>query len=598
MLQIKNLFRLIIYSCTIVLALACGGGGGGSSSRPTSTDVLISGSADDSTGLSKPKFKVSSANLKLSVLDLNTNRLLSSSNVSYDPTTGIYSVQIPKGTPISMSFTENGSTVLSRVLSATDTVSSTTKVVNLVTHLQGVRALKNMGDNSVTVDVALAAVNAELFSSSAPLEADLSITKLPQSMQVALLTFREAASDVQANASTLATLSTVLVEPTATFESHYTSTLRQNLSLADLSNSVSVTNDIGYRSSVRTIDGHVIPFDIYSSFKVIPEGNLSGIGVAFSNLYSSEDDADIADSVARTDYNSSVAISGFEMMETEVTVGMYVYFLNSAQGLIDQFGSSATTDTTSSFTFSTPKSLYRAAMSLSDYCGIIMTVNGVLLPFQITPGDLSGFYTQKPKQDSDVDPFVTFQKSRMTGTAAELITFEASPGRDHFPMCFITQTEAKQFCAWLGVNYRLPTVYEWMYAAKGGNPTADFGTSTGEMNPRSSDNTLITTSYLANIQGASRNQGGTKNLSSNQTLPNGYGLRDMSGSVYEWTYFSEEDSAGAIIPNNGLRYIMGGSYGSTKLSGASVWSRYAAGAESIFAADLGFRVLYSNSRAR
>jgi hypothetical protein len=195
MLKIKNLFRLIIYSCTIVLALACGGGGGGSSSSPTSTDVLISGSADDSTGLSKPKFKVSSANLKLSVLDLNTNRLLSSSNVSYDATTGIYSVQIPKGTPISMSFTENGSTVLSRVLSATDTVSSTTKVVNLVTHLQGVRALKNMGDNSVTVDVALAAVNAELFSSSAPLEADLSITKLPQSMQVALLTFREAASD-------------------------------------------------------------------------------------------------------------------------------------------------------------------------------------------------------------------------------------------------------------------------------------------------------------------------------------------------------------------------------------------------------------------
>ena len=247
-----QLSSLAFCSSLLALALACGGSS--SSSSPTSTDVIISGLADDTTGLSKPSFKVSSANLQLSVLDLNTNQVQPSSNVTYESTTGAYSVRIPVGTPISLSFTDGGNTVLSRVLSSTDTASSATKMVNLVTHLQAVRTLKNMsGNGSAAVDTALAAVNAELFGLTAPTEAGLSLTKLPQSMQVALLTFREAASDVQKNALALETLSSALTQPSATFNSYYRSILSGNV--AALNTSAAVTNVINGQLFANIYDG-------------------------------------------------------------------------------------------------------------------------------------------------------------------------------------------------------------------------------------------------------------------------------------------------------------------------------------------------------
>ena len=67
-----------------------------------------------------------------------------------------------------------------------------------------------------------------------------------------------------------------------------------------------------------------------------------------------------------------------------------------------------------------------------------------------------------------------------------------------------------------GNGYRLPTVDEWMYAAKGGQ---EFGYS-------GSDN-------LGEV-GWYNNNSGRKTHPVAQKVPNGYGLYDMSGNVEEW----------------------------------------------------------------
>jgi formylglycine-generating enzyme required for sulfatase activity len=188
----------------------------------------------------------------------------------------------------------------------------------------------------------------------------------------------------------------------------------------------------------------------------------------------------------------------------------------------------------------------------------------------------------------------------MMGENNEVVNFSIQPGRNDYPMCFVSQSDAKEFCAWLGINYRLPTVYEWMYAAKGGNPLADFATSNGDIRNTDALDNVIPGNYRANIQGFATETTSTKDIYKQPTVANGYGLRDMSGSVYEWTYFIEEDqAAGSTLPNNGFRYIMGGSYGTTNFSGAAVWNKGRISySESVFAADLGFRVLYSSNRAQ
>ena len=88
-------------------------------------------------------------------------------------------------------------------------------------------------------------------------------------------------------------------------------------------------------------------------------------------------------------------------------------------------------------------------------------------------------------------------------------------------------------CNFNANGYRLPSVEEWRYAAEGGISYKYSG----------SDNLDEVGWYDGNS--------GNRTHPVAQKKPNGYGLYDMSGSVWEWCWDSNSD---------GLRYYCGGSW--------------------------------------
>jgi formylglycine-generating enzyme required for sulfatase activity/nitrate/TMAO reductase-like tetraheme cytochrome c subunit len=118
------------------------------------------------------------------------------------------------------------------------------------------------------------------------------------------------------------------------------------------------------------------------------------------------------------------------------------------------------------------------------------------------------------------------------------------------PAITMTHYSAEIFCRWLsartGRTYRLPTEAEWEYAARGGTETPYFF----EGSPRKyssaglwnrvfgADTTVINTyvTYAENSGGRTGEPTGVK--------PNPWGLRNMTGNVWEYT-LDEWDGGGA-----------------------------------------------------
>ncbi|MFV2040319.1 MAG: formylglycine-generating enzyme family protein [Acidimicrobiales bacterium] len=100
---------------------------------------------------------------------------------------------------------------------------------------------------------------------------------------------------------------------------------------------------------------------------------------------------------------------------------------------------------------------------------------------------------------------------------------------DH-PVVQVCSGDAAAYCAWAGLE--LPTEEEWEYAARGGLISADF--TWGVDDPQETNPVANTWQGRFPYEN-NELDGYTRTSPVGRYPPNGYGLYDMSGNVWEWT---------------------------------------------------------------
>jgi formylglycine-generating enzyme required for sulfatase activity len=137
---------------------------------------------------------------------------------------------------------------------------------------------------------------------------------------------------------------------------------------------------------------------------------------------------------------------------------------------------------------------------------------------------------------------------------------EPPAGRGRHPVVLVRYEDAVAYCGWLSAvterTVRLPTEAEWEKAARGGVE--------GKRYPWGDEIAPIHCNYLTDP--AAKHQRGTRPTGT--YAPNGYGLYDISGNVWEWVsdwygsdYYAFSEPRDPRGPKGGtMRIVRGGSW--------------------------------------
>jgi len=123
--------------------------------------------------------------------------------------------------------------------------------------------------------------------------------------------------------------------------------------------------------------------------------------------------------------------------------------------------------------------------------------------------------------------------------------------RLHHPVVHVSWNDALAFCKWIGK--RLPTEEEWEYAARGGLEQKKYPWG-DQLHPNGEHHCNIWQGDFPKANTLEDGYLGTAPVDS--FPPNGYGLYNISGNVWEWCLNSFENTAS----QNDLKAIRGGSY--------------------------------------
>jgi len=167
-------------------------------------------------------------------------------------------------------------------------------------------------------------------------------------------------------------------------------------------------------------------------------------------------------------------------------------------------------------------------------------------------------------------------------------------GRADHPVVHVSWNDARAFCAWSST--RLATEAEWEYAARGGSAGCRFPWGE-ELEPGGQHRMNVFQGTFPAESTCADGYAGTAPVGS--FPPNGFGLHNATGNVWEWTadwfdpgYYACSPTDNPQGPNRGeLRVMRGGSY----LCHASYCNRYRVDSRSGNSPDastgnLGFRV--------